>query len=94
MSYGSQCLQRYWRGYDVRIHPAMHSDGFHWEPELAMVDTWLDEHANLPAIDWVEIHARYVLLVMRGLIGTIVLIKTHKGLVEETAHALSSSNGA
>jgi hypothetical protein len=76
-------FRRYWRGYDVRLHPKMVDDGFKWESELAMLDTWLEEHAALPPVNFIEIHPRRVLLVMRGLFETIVLAKTADGLKQE-----------
>jgi len=73
------CVLKYWRGYDLRLHPHMDEDGFRWEPELSRIDDWLEEHNDMPPIDFIEIHPRRVLLVMKGLNGTILLYKTPEG---------------
>jgi hypothetical protein len=82
MSWG-MCVQRNWRGYDLRLHPTMMEDGFQWEPELALIDDWLEDHNGLPPVNVIEIHPTRVLLLMRDNVGTIILNKTADGLRAE-----------
>ena len=83
MSRESQCILRFWRGYDVRIHPEVAYDEMQWETELASLENWMEENTALPAVDFIEIRPKTVLIVFKGIVATLVLIKTHLGLKEE-----------
>ena len=74
-----QGLIRLWRGYNVKIF--REDDGFQWEPEIAMLENWLDEHTNLPPMERIEIHDTCVLLVLHTQV--VFLERTSAGLVHK-----------
>lgn len=77
------CIQKFWRGYDVRLHPDLADDGFCWESELAQLDGWLAAHPKTIPLDFIEVRPCCVLLVTKGQARTILLRKTPDGLKQE-----------
>ena len=87
MSYANlsqTCIIKHWRGYDVRLHPWLQDNDFDWEPELAVLDTWIEKlDRPLPPVERFEIHPSRMVVVFVQMLPVLLLKRTEDGLVPE-----------